>query len=77
MANPVERFDDLSENLQKPHSIQVIFIDGFPPVASGGDVIERTCEFDSYGSCHAADYSQEEASFISHLTLFEGQVTSY
>jgi hypothetical protein len=36
MANPVECFDNLSEDLQELYPIRIIFIDGFPPVASGG-----------------------------------------
>ena len=57
-ASPIECCDNLSEDLQELRSVRIIFVDGFPAVASGGDMLERACEFDAYGPRHALDHSR-------------------
>jgi hypothetical protein len=47
MADPAEAADDLTEHLQKQAAVFVVEIDVLPGIASGGDVVERTGEFES------------------------------
>ena len=64
MTDPIVCPNNITEYLQKCEPIRIIFIDSFPSVATGSDMVQRIFELDSYGSCHAENDKRQQASIL-------------